>query len=90
MLTCPIMRTEKQKMIAGELYDPYDAQLVEERRRARDLLKRLNDSREDEEEVRARVLAELVGTETDAAIQSPFFCDYGTNITLGKKIFSEL
>jgi maltose O-acetyltransferase len=81
------MRTEKQKMIAGELYDPYDAQLVAERRRARDLLKSLNDSREDEQEERARILEELIGTETDATIQPPFFCDYGTNITLGKKIF---
>jgi maltose O-acetyltransferase len=81
------MRTEKQKMLAGELYDPYDAQLVEERRRARDLLKSLNDSREDEEEERVRILAELIGVETDATVQPPFFCDYGTNITLGKKIF---
>jgi maltose O-acetyltransferase len=81
------MKTEKQKMISGELYDPYDAQLVEHRRRARNLLKSLNDSREDEQEERARILAELIGTETDATIQPPFFCDYGTNITLGKKIF---
>ena len=79
------MRTEKQKMIAGELYDPYDAQLVADRKRARDLLWRLNDSREDAQEERARILAELIGTETDATIQPPFFCDYGTNITLGKR-----
>lgn len=82
-----VMKTEKQKMIAGELYDPYDAQLIVERRRARDLLKSLNDSREDEQEERARILAELIGKETDAAIQPPFFCDYGTNIALGKKVF---
>jgi len=82
-----VMKTEKQKMIAGELYDPYDAQLIVERQRARDLLKSLNDSREDEQEERARILAELIGKETDAAIQPPFFCDYGTNIALGKKVF---
>ncbi|HVW65312.1 MAG TPA: sugar O-acetyltransferase [Nitrosospira sp.] len=81
------MKTEKQKMIGGELYDPYDAQLVAERRRARILLKRLNDSSEDEQEERARILSELIGMETDATIQPPFFCDYGTNIALGKKIF---
>jgi maltose O-acetyltransferase len=81
------MRTEKQKMIAGELYDPYDAQLVADRRRARNLLRRLNDSREDAQEERARILAELIGTQTDATIQPPFFCDYGTNITLGKKVY---
>jgi len=82
-----VMKTEKQKMIAGELYDPYDAQLIVERRWARDLLKSLNDSREDEQEERARILAELIGKETDAAIQPPFFCDYGTNIALVKKVF---
>jgi maltose O-acetyltransferase len=87
LLVCFILKTEKQKMIAGELYDPCDAQLVAEWRRARDLLKRLNDSREDEQEERARIFAELIGTETDATIQPPFFCDYGTNIALGKKVF---
>jgi maltose O-acetyltransferase len=81
------MKTEKEKMLAGELYDPLDRQLATERQRARDLLKRLNDSREDEQEERSRILKELFGGETDAYIQPPFFCDYGTNITLGQKVF---
>jgi maltose O-acetyltransferase len=81
------MRTEKQKMLGGELYDAYDPQLVAERVRARDLLKRLNDSNEGDPEERAEILAELFGALTDADIQPPFFCDYGTNITLGKKVF---
>jgi len=81
------MRTEKQKMIAGELYDARDSQLVAERQRARNLLRRLNESREDEQERRAKILMELIGAETDAHIEPPFFCDYGTNITLGKKVF---
>jgi maltose O-acetyltransferase len=81
------MKTEKQKMLAGELYDASDSQLVAERQRARNLLKRLNESREDEQEERARILMELIGAETDVYVQPPFFCDYGTNITLGKKVF---
>jgi maltose O-acetyltransferase len=81
------MRTEKQKMIAGELYDARDSQLVAERQRARNLLRRLNESREDEQERRAKILMELIGAETDAHIEPPFFCDYGTNIMLGKKVF---
>ncbi|HET7061169.1 MAG TPA: sugar O-acetyltransferase [Nitrosospira sp.] len=80
------MRTEKQKMLAGELYDATDPQLVTERLLARDLLKRLNDSNDGPEE-RAKILVELLGAPTDADIQTPFFCDYGTNITLGKKVF---
>lgn len=42
------MKAEKEKMLAGELYDPFDPQLCGERQRARELLKRLNDSREEE------------------------------------------
>jgi maltose O-acetyltransferase len=81
------MKTEKQKMLAGELYDALDLQLSAERERARDLLKRLNDSREDEQQERIKILGELFGKQTDAYIQPPFYCDYGTNITLGKKVF---
>ncbi|RJF92042.1 sugar O-acetyltransferase [Noviherbaspirillum saxi] len=81
------MKTEKQKMIAGELYDPNDAQLVAERLRARDLLGRLNALADDDVETRTRLISELVAAKTDAFIQPPFFCDYGTNIALGKKVF---
>jgi maltose O-acetyltransferase len=81
------MKTEKEKMLAGELYNALDAQLSAERQRARNLLKRLNDSREDEQEERSRILRKLFGKETDAYIQPPFFCDYGSNITLGTNVF---
>lgn len=81
------MRTEKEKMLAGELYDPLDPQLVRERQRCRDLCKLLNDSREDQQGERKGILAELFGYPTDAWIQPPFFCDYGTNISLGEKVF---
>ena len=74
-------------MLAGELYDPLDAQLSQERQRARDLCKLLNDSREDQQEERRRILSELFGKATDAWIQPPFFCDYGTNTTHGTKVF---
>ena len=81
------MTSEKEKMLAGELYDPADAQLVVERERARDLLQLLNATREDQQQERADILAALFGAPTDAIIQPPFFCDYGGNIALGKKVF---
>jgi len=81
------MRTEKEKMLAGELYDPLDAQLSGERLRCRDLLKRFNDTREDQTEERTELLKQLLGAETGVWIQPPFFCDYGTNIRLGSKVF---
>ncbi len=81
------MKTEKQKMLDGELYERLDPQLCEERQRCRDLCKLLNDSREDQVKERKRILADLLGRPTDAWIQPPFYADYGTNITLGTKVF---
>ena len=81
------MKSEKEKMLAGELYDPLDTELSRERERCRNLLKQLNDSREDQVEERKALLNQLLGAETDVWIQPPFFCDYGTNIRLGSKVF---
>jgi maltose O-acetyltransferase len=81
------MKTEKEKMLTGELYDPMEPQLCRERDRCRDLCLLLNATREDQKEERQRLLAELIGKATDACVQPPFFCDYGTNITLGTKVF---
>lgn len=82
------MRTEREKMLAGELYDPLDAELVEARLRARDLLAVLNATREADETGRRRVLRDLFGSGGDTVwLQPPFYCDYGTNIHLGEKVF---
>lgn len=81
------MKSEKEKMLAGELYDPLDEELRRERQRCRDLCKLLNDSREDQSEERRRIITELFGYPNDAWIQPPFFCDYGYNIALGEKVF---
>jgi maltose O-acetyltransferase len=82
------MPTEREKMLAGELYDPLDAELAAARRRARDLCQALNNSRDEEEALRARILKELFGSAGESPwIQPPFYCDYGTNITLGDKVF---
>src|SRR5690349_10007535 len=81
------MKTEKDKMLAGEIYDPLDVQLCGERDRCRDLCQALNATREGQKEERQRLLAELLGKKTDVWIQPPFFCDYGTNISLGTKVF---
>jgi maltose O-acetyltransferase len=82
------MRTEKEKMLLGELYDPLDPQLSEERLKARLLIKKLNDTREDQVEERSRILKELIPYSGDGLwLQPPFYCDYGTNIIIGEKVF---
>jgi len=75
-------------MLAGELYDARDPQLTAERRHARLLLKALNDSRDDQQDERARLIRELIPTSgTGVWIEPPFYCDYGSNITLGDNVF---
>lgn len=80
--------TEKEKMLAGDLYDATDPQLVAERRRARDLLHALNASRDGQRELRMDVIRRLMGAAGEGAwIEPPFFCDYGSNIHLGERVF---
>ncbi|MBW6391103.1 sugar O-acetyltransferase [Billgrantia antri] len=82
------MKSEKEKMLAGELYDPRDPQLLEERHRARILTKAFNDTRDDQGQERKRLLLELIGVMGKGTfIEPPFYCDYGGNITLGERVF---
>lgn len=82
------MPTEREKMLAGELYNPLDPELVAARDRARDLCQDLNATRESQHEERRRILRELLGAGgEDVWLQPPFFCDYGSNISLGMKCF---
>ena len=82
------MDSERQKMLAGELYDPLDPELVAGRDRARDLCQTLNATRESEQQVRRQILGDLFGKGGDSVwMQPPFYCDYGSNIELGTRVF---
>lgn len=82
------MRTERQKMLAGELYDPFDAELVAAREHARSLCHALNTTKESEQGERRRILKDLFGAGGDTVwMQPPFYCDYGSNIHLGTRVF---
>ena len=82
------MRTERGRMLAGELYDPLDPELVAARDRARDLCQDLNATREREQDVRRAILEELFGRGGESVwMQPPFYCDYGSNILLGERVF---
>ncbi|MBL8850855.1 MAG: sugar O-acetyltransferase [Planctomycetaceae bacterium] len=82
------MATEREKMLAGELYAPLDPELVVARDRARDLCQDLNATRERDQDERRRILTDLFGTGGDSVwMQPPFFCDYGSNIQLGQRVF---
>lgn len=80
---------EKEKMLAGELYNALDPELLQGRNRARALLKRLNDGfGSDDAAARTAILKELFGRIGNRSwIEPPFFCDYGSNIFLGARVF---
>ena len=82
------MKTEKEKMLAGELYRPSDQQLIKERHRAKVLFQEFNISKEDQIEERAQLLQKLfLSTSKKLHIEPPFYCDYGYNIRFGKNVF---
>jgi maltose O-acetyltransferase len=82
------MSSERDNMLAGHLYDPLDPELVRARDRARDLCQDLNATREADQDARRRILKELFGRGGESVwMQPPFFCDYGSNILLGERVF---
>ncbi|SFA81252.1 sugar O-acetyltransferase [Algoriphagus aquimarinus] len=81
-------KTEKQKMLSGELYNSRDPELLEQYHTAKALLLRYNtlDSRELIE--RDKILEELLAKKGEGVwIEAPFFCDYGENIEIGDNTF---
>ncbi|WP_164102435.1 sugar O-acetyltransferase [Candidatus Laterigemmans baculatus] len=82
------MRTETEKMLAGELYDPQDPELVHRREQARNLCQDLNATREAEQTARREILQKLFARGGDSVwMQPPFYCDYGSNIYLGERVY---
>lgn len=82
------MKTERDKMLAGEPYDPGDADLRAGRARARSLCQRFNALPAADAMGRAQLLGELFGQLPDKLeITAPFFCDYGSNIELGRSVY---
>ena len=74
-------------MISGSLYDPTDAQIVADRLRARGLCDAMATTPISDRATRKRLLAQLLGRETDAVVNAPFHCDYGYNIHLGANAY---
>src|SRR3982751_5552658 len=80
--------TEREKMLGGELYNAFDAELVAARTRSRTLCQQLNATPEAESDERRRILSHLFCRGGDTVwMQPPFYCDYGSNIELGERVF---
>ncbi len=83
------MKTEREKMLSGELYFAGDAELTEMRRLARERCARFNASPPREAEARQQMLRALLGRCGAAAeVEPPFRCDYGGFISVGEKFYA--
>lgn len=80
---------EYEKMIAGEMYNALDPDLIEMRFKARALLTEINQSIQDIRQGPRLELAKKLFAKTgnNLWLQPPFYCDYGCNITLGDSVF---
>lgn len=84
------MATEKEKMLSGELYRPIgDAELLGDLASAQVNLRRLNAIPNEDTEARfAQLKALLGGIGENTMFRSPFQCDYGFNIHVGRNGFA--
>lgn len=81
-------RSEKEKMMAGELYDPNDPQLATDRMEARKRLFAFNGTPPDALKERTTLLKALFGSVKDSIYIEPSFqCDYGYNIQVGSNFY---
>jgi len=83
------MKTEKEKMIAGELYNPADIELVKDRIEARRKVRIYNQTLETEGEKRTELLKDLLGSTGENIYMEPTIrFDYGYNTYVGENFYA--
>jgi maltose O-acetyltransferase len=81
-------RSQRERMLAGDLYLADDPQLAEDHRRAMRLMEEFNRSAAGDPQERRRILAELLGTFGEGSvIRPPLYCDYGYQLRVGARVF---
>ena len=80
------IKTEKEKMLAGECYNCLDPDLIAERQKIQELLRLYNLSKAGPE--RQAILRQLIGQiGPNSIIEPPFYCVYGQNIHIGDYVY---
>ncbi|WP_100374575.1 sugar O-acetyltransferase [Bacillus sp. FJAT-45037] len=83
------MKTEKEKMLAGEMYNPADPVLLKEREEARRKVRVYNETAETEGQRRSGILKELLGSTGENVYMEPNIrFDYGYNTHVGENFFA--
>ena len=82
--------SEKEKMLAGQMYNPFfDKGLADERTKAKCLCHKFNTLSPDKLDERKNILKELLGkTKENFYIEQNFWCDYGYNIEVGENFYA--
>lgn len=82
--------TEKEKMLAGEVYSAVDPELLRELNATKDLVYEYNQLRPSQQAERLMLLKRLLGhiADDEIFINQPFLCDYGSQISVGRRFFA--
>lgn len=82
--------TEKEKMLAGVTYSAIDAQLLDELNAVKEVIHDYNMMRPSDNAGRLKLLKSLLGhiADDEIIINQPFYCDYGKQISVGKRFFA--
>ena len=76
--------TEREKMLAGELYDCGDKELLTQWHKGKDLAREYNNCKSSDLETKNKIITELLGGRGENLwITAPFLVDYGNNIYFG-------
>lgn len=81
--------TEKEKMLAGEIYDACNPELLNELNAVKVLCQQYNNLLPTDFAARNKMLQQMLGqADADTFINQPFYCDYGKQIRVGKRFFA--
>lgn len=82
--------TEKEKMLAGMTYSAVDLQLLEELNTVKEIIHRYNSISPSATKERLSILKGLLGHigDDEIIINQPFYCDYGKQISVGRRFFA--
>ncbi len=82
-----MLRTEKEKMLSGEIYNPGDEALLERWHLAKRLMKEYNQANSSNKDLLDKILSQLLGSKGENIwITAPFYVDYGENIHIGNNV----
>ncbi|MBR5298691.1 MAG: sugar O-acetyltransferase [Bacteroidales bacterium] len=82
--------TEKEKMLSGMVYSAVDQELLRELNEVKEIIHEYNALRPSETARRLEILKGLLGhvTDDEIIVNQPFYCDYGKQISVGKRFFA--